>query len=180
MEATWSTMEKKEKIMWIKKAAEDQKRYEVGTNSAEGPGDPRVMCVQHWRWLTGDLTPTERPVWDALACSHHRLREEDEVWGRAQETAIVSPSPPACLCCLFCGSFWSLTYVFFDSPGTDIRSSLRRCCPTESWITSRWKSGWLRSAAAGRGYRWRRRTATRRSLRRSRGSTKFSWSSGSL
>ena len=30
MEVTWSNMEKKEKIMWIKKAAEDQKRYEVG------------------------------------------------------------------------------------------------------------------------------------------------------
>lgn len=29
MEATWNTMEKKEKIMWIKKAAEDQKRYDV-------------------------------------------------------------------------------------------------------------------------------------------------------
>lgn len=29
MEATWSAMEKKEKLMWIKKAAEDQKRYEV-------------------------------------------------------------------------------------------------------------------------------------------------------
>lgn len=29
MEAAWTTMEKKEKIMWIKKAAEDQKRYEV-------------------------------------------------------------------------------------------------------------------------------------------------------
>ncbi|XP_062264850.1 nucleolar transcription factor 1 isoform X2 [Platichthys flesus] len=28
MEGTWSIMEKKEKIMWIKKAAEDQKRYE--------------------------------------------------------------------------------------------------------------------------------------------------------
>uniref|UniRef100_A0A8C7Z6R9 Upstream binding transcription factor n=1 Tax=Oryzias sinensis TaxID=183150 RepID=A0A8C7Z6R9_9TELE len=28
MEVAWSTMEKKEKIMWIKKAAEDQKRYE--------------------------------------------------------------------------------------------------------------------------------------------------------
>ncbi|OCT60030.1 nucleolar transcription factor 1-B isoform X1 [Xenopus laevis] len=28
MEATWLNMEKKEKIMWIKKAAEDQKRYE--------------------------------------------------------------------------------------------------------------------------------------------------------
>lgn len=33
MEGTWSTMEKKEKIMWIKKAAEDQKRYEVSGNS---------------------------------------------------------------------------------------------------------------------------------------------------
>ena len=30
MEATWNNMEKKEKLMWIKKAAEDQKRYEVG------------------------------------------------------------------------------------------------------------------------------------------------------
>uniref|UniRef100_H3AHS5 Upstream binding transcription factor, like n=1 Tax=Latimeria chalumnae TaxID=7897 RepID=H3AHS5_LATCH len=29
MEATWNAMEKKEKIPWIKKAAEDQKRYEV-------------------------------------------------------------------------------------------------------------------------------------------------------
>uniref|UniRef100_A0A8C8SW19 Nucleolar transcription factor 1 n=1 Tax=Pelusios castaneus TaxID=367368 RepID=A0A8C8SW19_9SAUR len=29
MEATWNNMEKKEKLMWIKKAAEDQKRYEV-------------------------------------------------------------------------------------------------------------------------------------------------------
>lgn len=30
MEMTWNNMEKKEKLMWIKKAAEDQKRYEVG------------------------------------------------------------------------------------------------------------------------------------------------------
>lgn len=29
MEAAWKAMEKKEKIPWIKKAAEDQKRYEV-------------------------------------------------------------------------------------------------------------------------------------------------------
>uniref|UniRef100_A0A672YMF6 Upstream binding transcription factor n=1 Tax=Sphaeramia orbicularis TaxID=375764 RepID=A0A672YMF6_9TELE len=35
MEATWSTMEKKEKIMWIKKAAEDQKRYEVRGGSGD-------------------------------------------------------------------------------------------------------------------------------------------------
>lgn len=29
METAWKSMEKKEKIPWIKKAAEDQKRYEV-------------------------------------------------------------------------------------------------------------------------------------------------------
>uniref|UniRef100_A0A8C5CB85 Upstream binding transcription factor n=1 Tax=Gadus morhua TaxID=8049 RepID=A0A8C5CB85_GADMO len=29
METTWNSMEKKEKMLWIKKAAEDQKRYEV-------------------------------------------------------------------------------------------------------------------------------------------------------
>lgn len=29
MEAAWKSMEKKEKIPWIKRAAEDQKRYEV-------------------------------------------------------------------------------------------------------------------------------------------------------
>lgn len=42
MEATWSNMEKKEKIMWIKKAAEDQKRYEVGVmllKKKTGPGE---------------------------------------------------------------------------------------------------------------------------------------------
>jgi len=35
MEATWNTMEKKEKIMWIKKAAEDQKRYEVSLEKSK-------------------------------------------------------------------------------------------------------------------------------------------------
>lgn len=37
MEAAWKSMEKKEKIPWIKKAAEDQKRYEVW--------DRPVVCV---------------------------------------------------------------------------------------------------------------------------------------
>uniref|UniRef100_I3IWM2 Upstream binding transcription factor n=1 Tax=Oreochromis niloticus TaxID=8128 RepID=I3IWM2_ORENI len=37
MEATWSTMEKKEKIMWIKKAAEDQKRYEREVSEMRSP-----------------------------------------------------------------------------------------------------------------------------------------------
>uniref|UniRef100_A0A3P9D986 Upstream binding transcription factor n=1 Tax=Maylandia zebra TaxID=106582 RepID=A0A3P9D986_9CICH len=37
MEGTWSTMEKKEKIMWIKKAAEDQKRYEREVSEMRSP-----------------------------------------------------------------------------------------------------------------------------------------------
>ncbi|XP_015217516.1 nucleolar transcription factor 1 isoform X1 [Lepisosteus oculatus] len=37
MEATWNTMEKKEKIMWIKKAAEDQKRYERELSEMRAP-----------------------------------------------------------------------------------------------------------------------------------------------
>lgn len=41
MEATWNNMEKKEKLMWIKKAAEDQKRYEVGLCSILPHAVPR-------------------------------------------------------------------------------------------------------------------------------------------
>ncbi|KAI5097265.1 nucleolar transcription factor 1, partial [Silurus meridionalis] len=37
MESTWNTMEKKEKIMWIKKAAEDQKRYEREVSEMRSP-----------------------------------------------------------------------------------------------------------------------------------------------
>lgn len=37
MELTWNNMEKKEKLMWIKKAAEDQKRYEVGRGCGHLP-----------------------------------------------------------------------------------------------------------------------------------------------
>uniref|UniRef100_A0AAR2L0M5 HMG box domain-containing protein n=1 Tax=Pygocentrus nattereri TaxID=42514 RepID=A0AAR2L0M5_PYGNA len=42
MEATWNTMEKKEKIMWIKKAAEDQKRYERDLSEMRAP--PAVVA----------------------------------------------------------------------------------------------------------------------------------------
>ncbi|XP_030649624.1 nucleolar transcription factor 1 [Chanos chanos] len=37
MEATWNTMEKKEKIVWIKKAAEDQKRYDRDLSEMRSP-----------------------------------------------------------------------------------------------------------------------------------------------
>lgn len=186
MEATWSTMEKKEKIMWIKKAAEDQKRYEVSVNSLKCPGGLHIICSQHRRELTVDLTLLNREI--CVRCAHLLLplpqgrRWSLRVNPRNHHRKFVSSSssvlPVVCV--------WNLCFDFFFSPRfwlsleTDIRSSLRRCCPTESWITSRWKSGWLRSAAAGRGCRWRRRTATRKLLRRSRDSTKSNWSSGSL
>ncbi|XP_073182513.1 nucleolar transcription factor 1 isoform X3 [Lepidochelys kempii] len=37
MEATWNNMEKKEKLMWIKKAAEDQKRFERELSEMRAP-----------------------------------------------------------------------------------------------------------------------------------------------
>ncbi|KAK7167439.1 hypothetical protein R3I94_001746 [Phoxinus phoxinus] len=43
MEATWNTMEKKEKIMWIKKAAEDQKRYERELSEMRSPAPVFIM-----------------------------------------------------------------------------------------------------------------------------------------
>lgn len=72
MEATWSTMEKKEKIMWIKKAAEDQKRYEVSGNSSISPAFRRPLEPSDNELVS----LTEGPVRDALTCS---VREEDEV-----------------------------------------------------------------------------------------------------
>lgn len=45
MEAAWKSMEKKEKIPWIKKAAEDQKRYEVCCERpAVNAPPPRLCC----------------------------------------------------------------------------------------------------------------------------------------
>ncbi|XP_038635325.1 nucleolar transcription factor 1 isoform X3 [Scyliorhinus canicula] len=43
MEATWSAMEKKEKLMWIKKAAEDQKRYEKELSEIRTPATNKKM-----------------------------------------------------------------------------------------------------------------------------------------
>lgn len=63
MEATWGTMEKKEKIMWIKKAAEDQKRYEVCGNSIE----LHSICMLP-KELTVDLTVYNRET--CVRCAH--------------------------------------------------------------------------------------------------------------
>uniref|UniRef100_A0A8C3CAL1 Upstream binding transcription factor n=1 Tax=Cairina moschata TaxID=8855 RepID=A0A8C3CAL1_CAIMO len=93
MEATWNNMEKKEKLMWIKKAAEDQKRYEVGSlppppNPTPHPPCPGAAprCRAH-RPLSPRAEGAER---DARPPLLHQLRQEDEVPGRTQEAPHVS------------------------------------------------------------------------------------------
>lgn len=184
MEATWISMEKKEKIMWIKKAAEDQKRYEVSVPSFRTLNSS--VLTRHRRALTCELTVTNRGI--CARCV--RLlppSPQGRRWSlRANPRNRHRTSVPSHLLCVSSQGtkpsrhFFSHSYFWHARPETATRSSPRRCCPTESSITSRWRRGWPRSAAAGRVYRWRRRTATRRSQRRSRGSTKSSWNSGSL
>lgn len=47
MEAAWKSMEKKEKIPWIKKAAEDQKRYEVQYQPVVSEPRPPTDSAHH-------------------------------------------------------------------------------------------------------------------------------------
>lgn len=64
MEATWGTMEKKEKIMWIKKAAEDQKRYEVGCHCCPHPAgfSSYYLYTQPMRAYLEFICPLQRDL----------------------------------------------------------------------------------------------------------------------
>ncbi|XP_060788583.1 upstream binding transcription factor, like isoform X6 [Neoarius graeffei] len=67
MEATWKSMEKKEKIPWIKKAAEDQKRYErelvemrtvpsgQGQRKPKFDGEPKKPPVSGYQMFSQEL-----------------------------------------------------------------------------------------------------------------------------
>ncbi|KAM9701145.1 LOW QUALITY PROTEIN: nucleolar transcription factor 1-like, partial [Menidia menidia] len=65
MEAAWRSMEKKEKIPWIKKAAEDQKRYERELLDMRGPvggqrkpkfdGEPKKPPVSGYQMFSQEL-----------------------------------------------------------------------------------------------------------------------------
>ncbi|PWA32763.1 hypothetical protein CCH79_00020371 [Gambusia affinis] len=61
MEAAWRSMEKKEKIPWIKKAAEDQKRYEVLY-----PPDPCVLigCCRELLEMRAPTVGQRKPKFD--------------------------------------------------------------------------------------------------------------------
>uniref|UniRef100_A0A3Q1IYZ7 HMG box domain-containing protein n=1 Tax=Anabas testudineus TaxID=64144 RepID=A0A3Q1IYZ7_ANATE len=63
MEAAWKSMEKKEKIPWIKKAAEDQKRYEVQYQPVRELSDMRApSAAQGQRKPKFDGEPKKPPV----------------------------------------------------------------------------------------------------------------------
>ncbi|XP_068604792.1 upstream binding transcription factor, like [Brachionichthys hirsutus] len=63
MEAAWKSMEKKEKIPWIKKAAEDQKRYEVQYQSVRELLETRTPAAgQSQRKPKFDGEPKKPPV----------------------------------------------------------------------------------------------------------------------
>ncbi|XP_056599355.1 upstream binding transcription factor, like isoform X5 [Triplophysa dalaica] len=63
MEAAWKAMEKKEKIPWIKKAAEDQKRYEVQYRTVREILETRtVLSGQGQRKPKFDGEPKKPPV----------------------------------------------------------------------------------------------------------------------
>ncbi|KAG9273954.1 nucleolar transcription factor 1-A-like isoform X1 [Astyanax mexicanus] len=63
MEAAWKAMEKKEKIPWIKKAAEDQKRYEVQYRTVRELLDMRIVpSGQGQRKPKFDGEPKKPPV----------------------------------------------------------------------------------------------------------------------
>ncbi|XP_068424241.1 upstream binding transcription factor, like isoform X1 [Clinocottus analis] len=60
IEAAWKSMEKKEKIPWIKKAAEDQKRYEVQYHPVRELLDRRPAAAQRKPKFDGE--PKKPPV----------------------------------------------------------------------------------------------------------------------
>lgn len=79
MEATWSTMEKKEKIMWIKKAAEDQKRYEVSSRhlvTVHSPVDVSSLQTDHLCGQQRDLCEMRSPA--AAVASGKKMKFEGE------------------------------------------------------------------------------------------------------
>ncbi|XP_047445814.1 upstream binding transcription factor, like isoform X2 [Mugil cephalus] len=122
MEAAWKSMEKKEKIPWIKKAAEDQKRYErellemrtpaAGQRKPKFDGEPKKPPVSGYQMFSQELLTNgelnhfslkERMVeigkrWQKLSQSqkdkYKKLVEEQQVEYKAElEAWLKSLSP---------------------------------------------------------------------------------------
>ncbi|XP_064848189.1 upstream binding transcription factor, like isoform X4 [Oncorhynchus masou masou] len=124
MESAWKAMEKKEKIPWIKKAAEDQKRYErellemrtaqagAGQRKPKFEGEPRKPPVSGYQMFSQELLTNgelnhfslkERMVeigkrWHKLSQSHKdkykKLVEELQIEYKAELEAWVKSLSP--------------------------------------------------------------------------------------
>uniref|UniRef100_A0A672G8S4 Nucleolar transcription factor 1-A-like n=1 Tax=Salarias fasciatus TaxID=181472 RepID=A0A672G8S4_SALFA len=120
MEAAWKSMEKKEKIPWIKKAAEDQKRYErellemrtptTGQRKPKFDGEPKKPPVSGYQMFSQELLTNgelnhfslkERMVeigkrWQKLSLGqkdkYKKLVEEQQVEYKAELEAWVKVS----------------------------------------------------------------------------------------
>ncbi|XP_013886248.1 upstream binding transcription factor, like [Austrofundulus limnaeus] len=122
MEVAWKSMEKKEKIPWIKKAAEDQKRYErelfeirmpaAGQRKPKFDGEPKKPPVSGYQMFSQELLTNgelnhfslkERMVeigkrWQKLSQSqkdkYKKLVEEQQVEYKAELEAWVKSLSP--------------------------------------------------------------------------------------
>lgn len=122
MEAAWRSMEKKEKITWIKKAAEDQKRYErellemrtsnAGQRKPKFDGEPKKPPVSGYQMFSQELLTNgelnhfslkERMVeigkrWQKLSQNqkdkYKKLVEEQQVEYKAELEAWVKSLSP--------------------------------------------------------------------------------------
>ncbi|XP_029971382.1 nucleolar transcription factor 1-A-like isoform X2 [Salarias fasciatus] len=122
MEAAWKSMEKKEKIPWIKKAAEDQKRYErellemrtptTGQRKPKFDGEPKKPPVSGYQMFSQELLTNgelnhfslkERMVeigkrWQKLSLGqkdkYKKLVEEQQVEYKAELEAWVKSLTP--------------------------------------------------------------------------------------
>lgn len=91
MEATWNTMEKKEKIMWIKKAAEDQKRYEVSPDKSK---QHFVIAKPHLvEYLIMRLQPTCVSLDQGFLCGRFHNLFEFFCFMQRELSEMRSPAP---------------------------------------------------------------------------------------
>lgn len=95
MEATWSNMEKKEKIMWIKKAAEDQKRYEVGVMLLKKQVLERIPVCGLGQRADRSTPPPQRELYEIRSPAAAAIAS-----GKKMKFEGEPKKPPSYVCCL--------------------------------------------------------------------------------
>ncbi|XP_061588711.1 upstream binding transcription factor, like isoform X2 [Cololabis saira] len=167
MEATWKSMEKKEKILWIKKAAEDQKRYERELLEMRTPagaqrkpkfdGEPKKPPVSGYQMFSQELLTNgelnhfslkERMVeigkrWQKLSQNqkdkYKKLVEEQQVEYKAELEAWVKSLTPQD----------RAAYKEFSSSKRRSTAKVRSSPVAKVRVTAKGKAGGSRAATPG-------------------------------